>query len=93
MILRFISGRYESAEFPVAEDTIRIGSAPEGEMVLLHDDAIAAEHARITHDSGTFWLEDLGSTSGTFVNGARIGRVALKLGDRVVIGQHVMDVI
>lgn len=92
MVLRFISGLYESAEFPVTRDPIRIGSHPDGDMVLGHDDAVSAEHARISFEAETFWLEDLGSTSGTFVNGARVGRVALKRGDRIVIGTHVMDV-
>ena len=92
VILRFISGLYESAEFPVGKEPIRIGSHPDGEMVLLHDAAVSPEHARISVEDGTFVIEDLGSTEGTFVNGARIGRVALKRGDRIVIGAHVMEV-
>jgi pSer/pThr/pTyr-binding forkhead associated (FHA) protein len=54
---------------------------------------VSPEHARIAIEGGTIWLEDLESAGGTYVNGRRIGRVALAPGDRIVIGTHTMELI
>jgi pSer/pThr/pTyr-binding forkhead associated (FHA) protein len=90
VILRFLSGKYESAEFPVKGSAIRIGRDPDFDMVLV-DDAVSQAHARISIDGNTIWVEDLGSATGTFVNGQRIDRVALSPGDRIAIGGSVME--
>lgn len=51
---------------------------------------ISAKHARIGYESGKFWIEDLGSTNGTFVNQKQIsGRVALELGVPVILGREI----
>jgi pSer/pThr/pTyr-binding forkhead associated (FHA) protein len=48
---------------------------------------VSAEHVRIGYDNEGYWLEDLGSTNGTFVNGDRVvARRILKTGDSIVIG-------
>jgi hypothetical protein len=39
------------------------------------------------------WIEDLGSTNGTFVNGEKIKRARLKEGDRVLIGTSILKLI
>ena len=88
--MRFLDGKYQGAEYPVAAAAIRIGRHPDGDMVLL-DDAVSETHARITLDANGIWLEDLGSEGGTWVNGQRIERVALALGDRIAIASHVME--
>jgi pSer/pThr/pTyr-binding forkhead associated (FHA) protein len=90
-VLRFIGGKYETAEFPVTDTPIRIGRNPDLDMVLF-DEAVSDEHARIVVDGNTIWLEDLDSASGTYVNNQRIKRVALKLDDCIVIGTHTMTV-
>jgi pSer/pThr/pTyr-binding forkhead associated (FHA) protein len=54
----------------------------------LDDDEFAsAQHARIEPRSDGIWVEDLGSTNGTFVNGERITAERLKKGDVVRVGQ------
>jgi pSer/pThr/pTyr-binding forkhead associated (FHA) protein len=56
--------------------------------VRLDDDEFAsAQHARIELRSDGTWVEDLGSTNGTFVNGERITAERLKKGDVVRVGQ------
>lgn len=51
---------------------------------------ISARHARIGYENGHFWVEDLGSTNGTFVNKQQIsGRVPLEAGVPVVLGRDV----
>jgi pSer/pThr/pTyr-binding forkhead associated (FHA) protein len=55
-----------------------------GVDVELADSFVSAEHARLTQEGGRWWVTDLGTTNGTFVNGARIDRpTPLKAGDEV----------
>jgi len=55
--------------------------------LLLSDSQISRVHARISLQDGTFILEDLGSTNGTFVNGQRVHHHVLRSGDEIQIGQ------
>jgi pSer/pThr/pTyr-binding forkhead associated (FHA) protein len=55
--------------------------------IAVPDPALSRQHARVTHDLEGVWLEDLGSTNGTYINGHRIAdRCRLRDGDRVRIG-------
>lgn len=66
---------------------VLLGRAPIADVVLL-DQGVSREHARIEHGGGRSWLIDLGSTNGTWLEGERVGRVALPLrdGDRIRLG-------
>lgn len=61
--------------------------------MVLPGDAVAERHARVRIVDGALWLDDLGSPSGTFVNDARVGSIALAPGDRVRVGDHVFVVV
>lgn len=50
-----------------------IGRRP-GSDIFLGDTYMSGEHARLTLHEGRWWLADLGSTNGTFVDGTRIDR-------------------
>ena len=92
-ILRFISGKYQGGEFPIApEKQILIGRSSDLDMVLV-EDMVSRKHARIAMQSDQIWIEDLGSTNGTFVNGEKIKRARLKEGDRVLIGTSILKLI
>ena len=53
---------------------------------LEHDEFVSARHARIEPRPEGAWVDDLGSTNGTFVNGTRLKRAQLaKVGDVVRI--------
>jgi hypothetical protein len=94
-ILRFLSGKYEGAEFPIGGgvSNVVVGSEPELDMVL-HDDAVSLRHARLSiGDDDKIVVEDLGSKDGTFVNGERLDRaVVVDVGDRIAIATHTMEV-
>src|SRR5207302_2610513 len=53
-------------------------------------DSVSTRHCRLTEAGGQFFVEDLGSSNGTYVNGIRIaGRAPVKTSDRVTLGQLV----
>ena len=51
--------------------------------VSMMDEALSAHHARLTHHHGQWWLEDLNSTNGTFLNRERLTTPAV-----VITGDH-----
>jgi pSer/pThr/pTyr-binding forkhead associated (FHA) protein len=56
--------------------------------IFVEDDFVSATHAMLTFRGRSWFLEDQGSTNGTYVNGHRIDRpVALSFGDEVTIGR------
>ncbi|MEI7892346.1 MAG: FHA domain-containing protein [Myxococcales bacterium] len=92
-LLRFISGKYQGGEFPVVADKqIFVGRSSELDMVLV-EDMVSRKHARITVQTDQIWIEDLGSTNGTFVNGEKIKKARLKEGDRILIGTSILKLI
>lgn len=55
--------------------------------VTLDDDFVSSRHARVDARDGALWIEDTGSTNGTFVNGARVtSERQLRAGDVIRIG-------
>jgi pSer/pThr/pTyr-binding forkhead associated (FHA) protein len=61
--------------------------------VSIPDDTFASQiHARVFNRDGQTWVEDLGSTNGTFVNRARVAAATpVQRGDQVQIGNTVME--
>lgn len=56
--------------------------------IYVEDDFVSATHAMLTFRGRSWFVEDQGSTNGTYVNGHRIDRpVALSFGDELTIGR------
>lgn len=57
------------------------------------DEALSAHHARITHHHGQWWLEDLNSRNGTFLNRQKLSTPAVIItGDQFKCGNTLFDI-
>lgn len=54
--------------------------------VILEDTRVSRHHAELRYKTRRFWVSDLGSTNGTFVNGERVTEQALRSGDTISLG-------
>jgi pSer/pThr/pTyr-binding forkhead associated (FHA) protein len=57
---------------------------------VLAGPTVSGRHATVTVEGGRVAIEDEGSLNGTFVNGDRVERAALRPGDQVQIGPHLL---
>ncbi|TYO97377.1 FHA domain-containing protein [Desulfallas thermosapovorans] len=76
----------EGVEFALSRE-LRLGRGPNNE-VILPDRFASNNHARLFSRDGQFWLEDLGSKNGTYLNGKPLaGPAVLANGDQIRIGE------
>jgi pSer/pThr/pTyr-binding forkhead associated (FHA) protein len=74
-------------------DELTVGRASGCQVALTDDSYVSQLHARIFRKDNRPWLEDLGSTNGTYLNAKAVtAPVALRRGDRVQIGRTVLEV-
>ncbi|HZU84089.1 MAG TPA: GGDEF domain-containing protein [Polyangiaceae bacterium] len=66
-----------------------IGRSSKNDLFLDHE-SISRQHARITFDGTDYFIADLNSTNGTFVNDVSIREVRLRDGDQVRIGRSIL---
>jgi hypothetical protein len=55
--------------------------------IPLEDPNVSRRHAEVVLEDGAWWVADLGSTNGIEVNGERVDRARLEVGDRIVLGR------
>ena len=73
--------------YELAQAEVIIGREEDAQIVISNP-AVSRHHARLTYQAGHYFIEDLGSANGTFVNGQRLaGPQALNPGDRVALGE------
>jgi pSer/pThr/pTyr-binding forkhead associated (FHA) protein len=76
-------------EITLDKSRLTIGRKPDNDLVL-DDESASGHHARIVQIQAVFFIEDAGSSNGTFANGKRTDRKQLVNGDQITIGQHVL---
>ena len=93
-LLRVVSGTSleSGAEFNIA-GVITVGRGQGCNIAIPKDTFASSVHARVYEHSNGYYVEDLDSTNGTFVNGKKIsGPQVIVSGDRLQIGQTVFEV-
>jgi pSer/pThr/pTyr-binding forkhead associated (FHA) protein len=90
--LRVTGGNAAGSEIPL-DDGLLIGRSASGDGSLGGDPELSREHANIKWAGVQLLIEDLGSTNGTFVNGARITEATpIRPGDAISIGASTAEV-
>lgn len=77
-------------EFPLG-DEVTIGRAP-GCTIVFDEQYVSQVHTRVFRRESAVFVEDLGSTNGTWVNGVRaVGQMPGRPGDRIQIGNVILE--
>ncbi|HEV8269049.1 MAG TPA: FHA domain-containing protein [Thermoanaerobaculia bacterium] len=85
--LLYRTGSGSGATFRI-DEIARIGRDASNEVPLARE-GVSRLHATVRFEGGSFWLEDSGSTNGTFLNGKRVKKERLNHLDVVSLGLHV----
>lgn len=89
--LAITSGALKGTTLPLGETPILIGRASTC-TVVIDDDYLSARHCRIFPEHGAWFVEDLGSTNGTFLGNQRVDEpVPFTLGDKVRMGATTLE--
>ncbi|HEX6332060.1 MAG TPA: DUF3662 and FHA domain-containing protein [Actinomycetota bacterium] len=88
--LTLYEGGQPSRTYALAKPVVTLGRLPESDVVV-NDPGASRQHARISNTAGDYVLSDLGSTNGTLVNDQTVRERALADGDRITIGETVLE--
>jgi S1-C subfamily serine protease len=86
--LRYLSGPRRGDELIFSGPRVRIGRSRDNTLILSESESPASSgrHAEAALEGSSWWIADAGSTNGTFVNGSRIERRRLDVGDQLSFG-------
>lgn len=85
------AGALAGTRLRLGDGPILIGRADDSTLVL-DDDYVSSRHARLVKEANGYYLEDLGSTNGTYLDRARItAPVAVPVGTPIRIGRTVIE--
>ena len=83
--LAVVAGPLKGTTYDDWEGALTFGRGDDNNVVLL-DDGVSQSHAKLCEEDGAFFVEDLGSSNGTFVQGVRIKKIELKNAQQIRIG-------
>ena len=86
LVIRSGGGRVGES-FALQGDRMTVGRRPDSD-VFLDDVTVSRDHALIVRRNGAYWLDDLGSLNGTYVNRRRIDSHRLEDGDELQVGKY-----
>src|SRR5436190_6484739 len=84
-----IQGRDQGTRFRLDGSTVTLGRGTSN-AVQLHDTEISREHAEFSRRGEQFFIRDLGSSNGTYVNGKQIKEQELASGDQLQLGRTLL---
>lgn len=76
-------------DIPLDKPQVTIGRKMDNDVVI-DNLAVSGHHARVVEENGTHFVEDTGSTNGTFLNETKIEKQRLQPGDQIRVGKHVL---
>ena len=86
-----VEGRSQGERADLSQAPILIGRGADAAIVL-DDDYVSTRHARIAASGDQWFVEDLGSTNGTYIGSVRINQpTAIGVGTRVRIGKTILE--
>jgi pSer/pThr/pTyr-binding forkhead associated (FHA) protein len=89
-VLVVTQGSQTGQSAALAEGVILIGRGADCQIIL-DDDYVSTRHARVVSGENGIYLEDLGSTNGSYVNGQRItAPTTITMSDTVRIGKTIL---
>jgi pSer/pThr/pTyr-binding forkhead associated (FHA) protein len=89
--VRVMRGFYEGLELPLDRNWMVIGRGRSADIVIA-EPTISRAHAVIGCDVEGFFVQDMGSTNGTRVNGERSSKARLANRDEVLLGKLLLQV-
>jgi len=89
--LRIESGFYEGLEWELDRPSTVIGRGRNADLVL-NEATISRAHALFGYEGAKVFVQDLGSTNGTLVNGVREHRKLLVQGDELRMGKLLLRI-
>ena len=87
-----LRGGAEGSEFEISGERLVLGRGGRAEL-RFEDPAMSKEHAALEFTGGGYRVRDLGSSNGTRLNGAEVRLAELKHGDRLQLGEHVLQLV
>ena len=89
-LLRLVSGIDAGQVFAIEQREMIIGRGRDAH-VRVDDGGVSRQHTKFVQTiDGRFFVEDMGSTNGTFVGGRKIDRIELASGDHIHVGPNVV---
>ncbi|HWC35617.1 MAG TPA: FHA domain-containing protein [Mycobacteriales bacterium] len=86
------------AEGPLAGRSVALSSLPitigraDDSTIAINDDYVSSNHARLVPNGSAWLIEDLGSTNGTLLDGAKVSApTEVRAGSQIRIGRTVLD--
>jgi pSer/pThr/pTyr-binding forkhead associated (FHA) protein len=79
-------GPLRGEDFRLPGGTVRLGHNADCEVCLTGDTFVSSQHAEVRFQGGGYWVHDLNSTNGLFVNGTRVTQAELAEGDQIKVG-------
>ena len=97
MIITYAMPSQAPESFETDSNSIIFGRNPSTDqhvdIDLVADDYVSHQHTRLTYENEEYWVEDLGSTNGTWLNKKKISvKTRLQPGDKIKVGHTIVEV-
>lgn len=81
-----LQGAKAGARYALDDDLVKLGRHPKS-TIFLDDVTVSRRHAEVRRDGARYWVSDVGSLNGTYVNRERVDDTELADGDELQIGK------